>query len=251
MNPFTLFAFLSDKTEMPDHLRFAGFKILRTQSAAPEQEWNEAYEILFWVMVETAKFLGGKRFHTEGIESPFFPPDEFWEYDGFSDCEEMAKVVLTGFKPGTSAIFEGYWIEQEGRPVTVRSDKMMRIKNQMKAVEQMADVFFPVTVHFFDVGVQDETLRPSAMVLMTDYLMDITAFSSCLYTFGEFTSIYLLDKMKPYTHSDHLLIGNCVNALLDELIYNPDLEWDDPSKMIFRISELQWALYSARDTRQH
>lgn len=251
VNPFSLYAFLCDKTEMPDHLRFAGFKILRTQSELSEQEWRQACDVLFWLMVETAEFLGGKGFDVDEIKNPFFPPDEFWETEEVSDNVEVVKVVLTGVKRGTTSILEGYWVEQNGRRVVVRSDKMMRIKNQIKAVEQLGEVHFPVTVHFFDVDVHGDVLRPAAMVLLPDYLVDITAISNCFSPFGEMTSIYLLEKFKPYQHSHHLLIGNCVNALLDELVYNPEIEWEEASKMIFRINELQWALYSDRDTRQH
>src|SRR5690625_7979070 len=93
---------------------------------------------------------------------------------------------------------------------------MMRIKNQMKAVEMMQDIHFPVTVHLFDLRVQDNILYPAAMVVLPDYLMDITAVSNCFSPFGEMTSIYWLDKIKPYRHSHYLLIGNCVNVLLDE-----------------------------------
>lgn len=250
VNPFALYAFFCKKVELPKHLHFAGFKLLRIQSSASEQKWDEAFDILHWIVVETVKFLEKEEIIEESADA-FFPPDEFWEKDELPDQVPMAKVVLTGFKPGSSSIFEGYWVDQEGEVVLIRSDEMMRIKNQMKAVEMMQDIHFPVTVHLFDLRVQDNILYPAAMVVLPDYLMDITAVSNCFSPFGEMTSIYWLDKIKPYRHSHYLLIGNCVNVLLDELIYDPSLEWEEASRMIFRINELQWTLYSDEDIRVH
>lgn len=250
VNPFALYAFFSKKVNLPKHLHFAGFKLFRVQSGAQDQKWDEAYDVLHWIVVETVKFLKKKEERETSAEA-FFPPDDFWRKEDLPDHTGLAKVVLTGFKSGTSSIFEGYWVDQEGEPVLIRADDMMRIENQMKAVEMMKDVYFPVTVHLFDTRIRDNILYPSAMVILPDYLMDITAISNCFSPFGEMTSIYWLDKIKPYQHSHYLLIGNCVNVLLDELIYNPSLEWDEASRMIFRINELQWTLYSDEDIRVH
>src|SRR5690625_6012840 len=128
---------------------------------------------------------------------------------------------------------------------------MMLMNDLRMSVVIVRGIYFSVVVHPVDLRVQDNILYPAAMVLLNDYLMDITAVSNCFSPFGEMTSIYWLDKIKPYRHSHYLLIGNCVNVLLDELIYDPSLEWEEASRMIFRINELQWTLYSDEDIRVH
>src|SRR5690625_7665229 len=57
VNPFALYAFFCKKVELPIHLYFAGFKLLRIQSSASEQMWVEAFYILHWNMVVYVKLF--------------------------------------------------------------------------------------------------------------------------------------------------------------------------------------------------
>lgn len=251
INPFSLFAFLCKETEMPEDLRFAGFKLLRRQKEILKDTDGTEFENLYWAILEIAEHLYGKSIWRETGEKPFFPADEFWERTDPGAQLGVTRVVLTGRKSPDSGILYGYWVDREGEEVTLRPDEMMRIKNQMVTLEHLNEVFLPITVNLLDVEVKGTILYPTAMVISPDYLVDITAVANCFTPFGETLSSFLADKITPFRQSHHLLIGNCVNALLDELVYNPELEWEEAVKGLFRISEFQWATCNDEMTKRH
>ena len=250
--PYSLYGFLCHKKELPKHLRFAGFKILRTHHEAASVSYASRYTILFWLTVELARYLSKSNLPGESTKNLVFPPDEFWDETIVQETVEETQVVLLTKKPKTDLTYQAYWVAQNGRPVTIRPDKLMRIKNQIQALmDADKELYFPVTVQLFDVDVRDDILIPSAIVFLPDYLIDITSVSQCFTPFGEMPGSYLLQKIQSFTDSHHLLIGNCVNHLLDELIFDPDMDWKDAAPLLFRVNELTWATYSDRDTRQH
>lgn len=252
VNPYTLYGYLSMECSLAEHIRFAGFKLIRTHHDPPPEDFSQRYSVLFWLTIELANHWSDNPLKDDLIQKKEFPPDEFW-VEGIPRVKlESSKVVLLAKKQNTELTFEAYWVEYNGRKVTVRPDKIMRIENQIRALRQ-ADhhLHFPITVQLFDIDAREDVLMPGAMVFLPDYLVDITAVSQCFTPFGEAPSAYLLNKIRPYSDSHHLLIGNCVNQILDELIFNPDMKWKEVVPLLFRISELTWATYSDRDTRQH
>lgn len=252
ISPFSLFGFLSDHRDIPEYLRFAGFKILRNHQESSTVDPDSRYAVLYWLVVELAQYLANKEFPDEITKKQVFPSDQFWKQTIPSVHHDLAKVVLIRKKGGTELTYQGYWLEQDGRLVTIRPDKLMRIRNQVMALQKVdKECHLPMTVHLLDVDAQEDALTPSALVLLPDYLIDITSVSNCFTPFGEMPSIYLLNKITPFADSHHLLIGNCVNQLLDELIFRPDMEWEEAAPLLFRVSELSWATYSNREARLH
>lgn len=250
--PYSLYGSLCWDREIPEHLRFAGFKLLRTHHETKPASFSSRYANLYWLVIELAQHFGQKKLPVKITEKQVFPPDEFWG-EGIPQVKyEETKVVLLSKKANTELTYLAYWVDFNGRLITIRPDKLIRIRNQIQALKDAdQELHFPVTVQLFDVDAQDDVLVPAAVVFLPDYLIDITAVSQCFTPFGEVPSSYLLRKIQPFSDSHHLLIGNCVNHLLDELIFRPEMEWEDAVPLLFRINELTWATYSDRDTRQH
>lgn len=73
------------------------------------------------------------------------------------------------------------------------------------------------------------SLIPSLLVLEPDYLIDASAISECFQNFAQSPLMYILRKIEPYSASEHILLGNLANFILDELINS-----DDPQKLNFR-----------------
>ena len=250
--PFSLYGYLCHESRIPEHLRFAGFKLIRAHTGSPVEDFSSQYDALYWLTVQLAEHFFNKSMPQNLVEKMVFPSDRFW-VTGIPQVKyPSTKVVLLSKKSGTDLTFHAYWVDHNGLEVLIRPDKIMRIKNQVRALKE-ADkhLHFPMTVELFDVVAQNDVLTPGAMVFLPDYLIDITSVSQCFTPFGEMTTPYLLSKIRPYSESHYLLIGNCVNQLLDELIFQPGMEWEDALPMLFRINELTWATYSDRDTRQH
>lgn len=250
--PYSLYGFLCLEFKFPEHVRFAGFKLIRAHRGPPSLDFSIQYAALYWLTIQLAEHLSEKSLPVGLLNKQVFPSDEFWEVGIPHVSFTSTRVVLLYKKVNTELTYHAYWVDYNGREVVVRPDKMMRIKNQVQALKDADQhLHFPVTVELFDIDAQDDVLVPAAMVLLPDYLIDITSVSQCFTPFGELPSTYLLRKIQPYSESHYLLIGNCVNQLLDELIFHPDMKWEDALPLLFRINELTWATYSDRDTRQH
>jgi len=66
----------------------------------------------------------------------------------------------------------------------------------------------------------------SLMVLEPDFTMDVTDISGCFSQNGPSLLIYFLKKMTQSDTSMKLLLGNVVNFCLDELLCNPDADFE-------------------------
>ena len=250
--PFSLYGFLCYECDLPEHIRFAGFKILQSHDMHISDSFEHRYNALYWLTVELAGHFSDQPIPDKILNNQIFPSDEFWSERIPRIHLDDALVVLLTKKTNTELTYQAYWVEQNGKLVTIRPDKLMRIKNQIQALKDAdAELPLPITVRLFDVDAREDILTPAAMVFLPDYLIDITAVSQCFTPFGEMPGSYLLRKIQPYSDSHHLLVGNCVNQLLDELIFRPDMGWEEAAPMLFRINELTWATYSDRDTRDH
>lgn len=109
----------------------------------------------------------------------------------------------------------------------------------------------PIQANFLDVKITSEGVyEPAGIVLTPDYLVDVTAVAECFSSDGAQPMAYLLRKFMPRTISTPLMIGNIVNQLLDELISDPGITFDQVRHKIFRIAPLQFALCSDREVRE-
>lgn len=113
-----------------------------------------------------------------------------------------------------------------------------------KSTVSIIDKYFvyPVTLSLIDVEVQrDGTWVPSAIVLMPDYLIDVTAVAESLKKEGVQTLNYILRKFLPVPTNKAILTGNIVNYFLDELIANPKVGFKTLRDRLFKLSPLSFA----------
>lgn len=97
----------------------------------------------------------------------------------------------------------------------------------------------PIMANLIDVEIyEDGTYAPSSIVFEPDLLYTVTSIADC---FGSFTSHdmgFLLKKFSATPTSSPLIIGNIANYFLDQLIFKPDLTFDEAVQYIFRIDPL-------------
>jgi len=101
----------------------------------------------------------------------------------------------------------------------------------------------PVNINLVDVSFfQDEKCEAKGLVLRPDLLLGVTSISECFSSHGTTSIKYLGRKLIPTEGSVHMLIGNIVNHYLDELIHNPELEFDEVKQATFKIGPEMFTL---------
>lgn len=66
---------------------------------------------------------------------------------------------------------------------------------------------------------EGDTVLPELIILEPDFLVDISSIASCFENYSHSPYIYLLNKIKPYTHTEAILLGNFASQMLDSEIY--------------------------------
>ena len=100
----------------------------------------------------------------------------------------------------------------------------------------------PIHINLIDVEVQEgKVLIPNAFVIEPDYMIDVTAIANAFKPYGTEPMENIINKFRPMEMSVHLLIGNIANYLLDELINDPDQEFQALIPKIFTSNPLTFA----------
>ncbi len=109
--------------------------------------------------------------------------------------------------------------------ITIRlSDNWKDLYNQ---------VWKGVELNILDCELRDEENQlygcsaQTIIVLMPDYLFDVTDLSECFQQRGANILLYFLKKFIPHHTGLPLLIGNIINSMLDELLYDKDTDFDE------------------------
>lgn len=123
-------------------------------------------------------------------------------------------------------------------------------ENLLKALkEDLAWFDLPVTVALNNVRVMKGNYHPESVILLPDFLLDVTAVAECYSYDGANANLHFLKKLTPKASSDSLFIGLSANAFLDELVFNPDLEFRELAPLLFKISPLYLASKSDEEVK--
>ncbi|NNE27534.1 MAG: hypothetical protein HKN09_11885, partial [Saprospiraceae bacterium] len=134
-------------------------------------------------------------------------------------------------------------------------EEKIKAKVLIPKFEQQAKIVFqhislPVPVNLIDCEVQDDgSVMAKAYVLNPDFLVSVTAIAECFQSEGAYSTAYLVKKLTPTEPTVHMLIGNVVNYLLDEIIHQPELSFPDIAPSLFALSPEQFSLMSDIDLK--
>ena len=125
-------------------------------------------------------------------------------------------------------------------------------KDFTKQLHQILKVMpLPLSVNLVDVTyLDDDSLRAKGIVLRPNLLFGVTSISECFSFKGPYSRIYLGRKLIPSGSSVNMLIGNIVNQYLDELIHNPDLDFNTVLKSTFKIAPEMFTMMSDTEVRE-
>ena len=86
----------------------------------------------------------------------------------------------------------------------------------------------PIRINFIDVEITEtQVYHPCSFCHPSDHLVDVTAIAETFKATGKWSFYHAVSKFKPYEPSKYVLIGNLVNAMLDQLISDPKIEFSD------------------------
>ena len=172
------------------------------------------------------------------------------------------KQEIVKFKPIVEAIVESidindfvvYFYEDEEASILKKAlfdqpDKNEIFNDNLKLILRSFNL--PLHVNLIDVEIlSDGSYVPNAMVLVPDYLMDVTAVANCFKDYGANTMLRILSKFKQVENSIPLVIGNIANLFLDEIISNPDVKFRDLLPKIFKLDPLGISNFNDNQIRE-
>lgn len=107
------------------------------------------------------------------------------------------------------------------------------------------------TVNLVDIIInEDGEYLPKIFVLEPDYLVDVTSVAECFQGAKAHPLYYLLKKFMPMPSTKALMMGNVANFFLDELMTNPQADFDTTFLKTFQINPISFALFEDMTVRE-
>lgn len=181
--------------------------------------------------------------------------------DEISSFFDERRNEIVKFKPIVEAIiedidlesFEVFFYEEEDAVYlkTAKFDQLDKNELFSKNIELIKKSFkLPIHVNFLDVEIlNDGKFVPHGLVLIPDYLIDVTAIANCFKDYGASSMLRLVTKFKRIENSIPLMVGNIANLFLDEIISNPDVMFSELLPKIFKLDPLGISNLSDDDVR--
>ena len=91
------------------------------------------------------------------------------------------------------------------------------------------------------------TTSSTMIVLEPDYLIDVTALAECFHSKGTNIYLYFLRKFTNSNTSFAIIVGNIVNYCFDELLNNPDVDFDTVFTRAIKVKPLQIFALAVRE----
>lgn len=108
---------------------------------------------------------------------------------------------------------------------------------------QSLDVL-PISATIHQVKLSNEAIyAPSIFVFEPSFLIDVTAISNCFHAYGSESAEAISKKFLSVQSNANIMRGNIANFLLDELVSNPDLSFEDVKTKIFQLNPLSFSLF--------
>lgn len=151
-----------------------------------------------------------------------------------------SRMVVTKVIDDTS-VFYGYEERDPGQIKQVAIDPVMQEALLKNLHSQMPHFHCPMDVMLINVRVISDVLHPELVIIMPDFLIDVTAVAECFSNQSSNPELHILRKFSPRSYSDALFIGLCANYFLDELVVNPSLSFEALIPGLFRINPMYLA----------
>lgn len=193
-------------------LRMAICKICKIQVS---KEWTEEYKRLIKKITRTD-------------QAAFYPILEILIHK----IETNDKLI---YAYGNEAPFEEIKIAYDVMSV---NEHYSLIINQVHNLEVLP---IAATIHQVKLS-NDGIYLPSIFIFEPSFLIDVTSISNCFHAFGSESIEAVSKRFLSVQSNANIMRGNIANFLLDELVSNPDLSFEDVKTKIFQLNPLSLSL---------
>lgn len=133
----------------------------------------------------------------------------------------------------------------------IRYDLAERNENFQATIKALQKTFrLPAIVQLLDIERDTEGgLRPRVFIVEPDYLVDVTTVAECFRSSGAEPFTALLKRFSVRDESTALMVGNIANFFLDELLANPEANFKDTFKKVFRLNPLSFCLLEDKEIK--
>ena len=230
---FSRIAFLSVKKTLKGKLLSQSHYLRRkieSQGVASD-ELQDLYELTIYLCNELEGLRSGKPLSLK-LKSP----------KAFEDLRSSSKSfrrVVRGILSGVNAesLTCSFIKEEEPDKVIAVSFAAPEMFNHVIAISKYVPL--PVLCNLIDVEfVESGKVTARSIVFCPDFLIGVTSVSECFQSSGHTSLKYLSRKLIPTDNSLPMMLGNIVNYYLDELIHDPELEFDDVMPATFQLAPI-------------
>lgn len=249
---FTRMAFIGTTYKLPPAVLF-NLHVIRKEFSnwlnANEEQQQHSLSLLKRTGADLISSVFGNKLSSSEIER--LPSREIYLKPEWSDTEHIAhaRVELTKIDTEAKLLFA---LPRDGNEeVRIRYNVTGKNDQFNSGIEILQKHFhLPQSLSLIDIEVRDDgTWIPSAIIILPDYLLDVTAVADTLKEDGCHTEGYLLRKYLPLSNSIPILLGNIVNFFLDELVSDPEKTFPDLKSRLFKLAPLTFATISDSDLR--
>jgi DNA replication ATP-dependent helicase Dna2 len=175
---------------------------------------------------------------------------EEWAQEPEIENLDFQRVVVKHFNPSENAFYA--MTTEEGKMVKVdcnEAEIMGYYPDQTKFI--LSKLKAPYFLQLINIKLeQEDILHPQAFVIQPDYLFDVTAIAECFKPEENSHYFHLLKKLTPFQSSIYLVLGNTANFLLDELMANPQLDYNTAMRELFQQNPLPFCNLSEEDSKK-
>lgn len=228
---FSRIAFISVKYSLPSNLVFHlhDYRKLTESENFDDCDFEVTTQKGIYLISETYKNvdLKFKGLNVNSFDLKFPDENELKSFERIIRCHVIGTIDKDGLFP----------IIDERQPHLQKHVKFPN-KNFQKQLEIFTNnITLPFSCNLVDNEYNEgKLINSKAFVLKPDFLVGVTSISECFQSQGQLALSYLTKKLLPIDPSVHMLVGNIVNYFLDELVYNPDLSFEDIVKSIFQLA---------------
>ena len=239
---FTRLVFVGVKYNVPGKLLYLnhGFRKLNERDELEGDEISKAFSLGLYLMASNFEVI-------HEITVGFTPNVNVDDYlpardnKATSQFNRILRAALTDIREGHQGRVELICFTEENphEAITVILESG-EFGKQLLKVSSFTPL--PFNISLVDVHHNEESITAKAVVLEPDLLIGVTSVSECFQSSGFLALSYLGKKIFPIESNPYLLMGNAVNYILDELIYDHNLSFEAVAKNVFKLSPLYFSL---------